>query len=151
MKKHIVILGFLIFISCNKDCILNYEIVDTRFSIPYITGQNEIIRQFDKTDYDRYELVNVYESEIPYIMHIIKSQIVLNKKASEKMKNKICNYGVQIAGFYDRYDKTKKIYLNFHYFMNFHESEDEILIGYDGKETKFEIPSDGGDSFFKQL
>ncbi|MFC5046034.1 hypothetical protein ACFSTE_05275 [Aquimarina hainanensis] len=151
MKINVLILFLLVFFSCKKDCSLSFEIIDTKFSNPFVSGQNETLRIIDNIDYDRYQLVNVNESEIPYIMRIIKTQILSNNKATERMKKNICNYGVQIAGFYDIKDKTKKIYLNFLFGFRFNESEDEMLIDHNGEETKYMIVHDGGDDFFQAI
>lgn len=151
IKNLIYPLFFLILFSCKKNCILDYEIISSKYSNPFISGQNEMIRIFDKIDFYRYKLVTVNESEVPYIMEVIKSQISLNEKATERMKNNICDYSVQIGGFYDVKDKTKKIYLNFLYGWNLNETEDEILIGSNGEETKFETVRDGGDYFFQAI
>ncbi|CAL2074542.1 hypothetical protein [Tenacibaculum sp. 190524A02b] len=151
MKNLIYPLFFLILFSCKKNCTPDYEIISSKYSNPFISGQNEMIRKFDKIDFDRYRLADINESEVPYIMKMIKSQIPLNKKATERMKNNICDYSVQIGGFYDVKDKTKKIYLNFLYGWNLKETKDEILIGNNGEETKFEIVNDGGDYFFQAI
>lgn len=136
--------------SCSKNCVLNYEIVETMYKIPHYSYQNEMWRE--KINYDRYELINVNESEIPYIMEILNSQISETRNATSNIIENLCNYSVQIAGIYDRKEKAKKIYLNFECgFVDFkaiNESE-EYWIGFDGKETKFSHPLDGGDCHFQ--
>jgi len=70
--------------------------------------QNEMIKKFDKINYDKHLLVNVNEYEILYKMEIINSKIPLNKRATERIRNEICNYSVQNAVFCDIKEKTKK-------------------------------------------
>ncbi|WP_229720530.1 hypothetical protein [Winogradskyella helgolandensis] len=138
--------------SCSKNCILNYEIVETKYEIPFYSSQNEILKQSENTDYKRYELINVYESEIPYIMEILNSQISETRNATNNIVENLCDYSVQIAGIYDRKEKVKKIYLNFECgFIDFKEinESEEYMIGFDGKETKFSHVLDGGDCYFQ--
>jgi hypothetical protein len=138
--------------SCTKNCILNYEIVETKYEIPFYSYQNKMIKQSEKTDYNRYELINVNESEIPYIMGILNSQISETQNATKNIRKNLCNYSVQIAGIYDRKEKVKKIYLNFECgIIDFKaiETSEEYMIGFDGKETKFNHVLDGGDCHFE--
>jgi hypothetical protein len=136
--------------SCSKNCILNYEIIETKYKIPHYSFQNEMQRE--KINYDRYELINVNESEIPYIMGILNSQIPETRNATNYIIENLCDYSVQIAGVYDRKKKVKKIYLNFECgFVDYnaiHES-DEYMIGFDEKKTKFSHALDGGDCHFE--
>jgi len=133
---------------------LNHEIVGTEYQVPFYKTQNEANRELEKVDYDRYELININESEIPYIMEIIHSQISDSKMATERMINNICNYSVQIAGIYDRNQKTKKISLNFQYGnIDFKEinSSDEIRVDVDKDMARFNYVYDGGDSHFQAI
>jgi hypothetical protein len=156
MKTNYLIIIVLIIsnFSCTKKCILNYEIVETKYEIPIYHSVNQTIKEIDKVKYNRYELVNVNEYEVPYIMEVINSQIPKNRRATKNIIENICDYSVQIAGIYDRKEKVKKIYLNFHCgYVDFESinSSEEVLIGFDGKETKFQHSMDGGDCFFEAI
>ena len=138
--------------SCSKNCVLNYEIVETNYEIPFYSFQNEMLKQSENTDYKRYELINVSESEIPYIMEILNSQLSETRNATDSIIKNLCDYSVQIAGIYDRKEKIKKIYLNFECgFIDFKaiNESDENMIGFDGKETKYSHALDGGDCHFQ--
>mgnify|MGYP000598528334 FL=1 len=86
---------------------MNYEIVETKYKIPFISSQNEMIKEIDNINYNRYELVNVNKYEISYIMEIINSQIPKNRRATKNIIENICDYSVQIAGIYDRKEKYR--------------------------------------------
>ena len=112
-----------------------------------------MIKKIDEIDYDRYELVNINESEIPYILEILHSQISESNGATENIKKNLCDYSVQIAGIYDKYDKTKKIYLNFEYGKADYKkiNSDEIRIDVDKDRVRFNYVYDGGDSYFQAV
>ena len=153
-KYLIVLLSCLLSFSCSKKCILNYEIVGTEYEVPFYRTQNEMIREHYKVNSDRYGLVNINESEIPYIMEIVHSQISKNERATERMIDNLCDYSVQIAGIYDRDQKTKKIYLNFKYgHVGFEENNasNEIRIDVDKDMARFNHVYDGGDSRFQAI
>ena len=155
MKRLLYLLIVLSIYSCKKDCILNYEIIGPEYPSPFITVQNELFKKFDPDiDYDVYKPINVNEYEIPYIMEMIKTKITEHKRATDRIKNEICNYSVQISGFYYVRSKTKKIYLIFDYgYIDFEgnkELEKKLEKEIDNEliDSRYLDVMDGGDTFF---
>jgi len=150
----LIIVSLISLVSCEKHCVLSHEIVDTKYEIPFFYFQNEIFREIEKVDYNRYELINVNQYEIPYIMEILNTQVAKDENATANIINNLCDYSVQIAGVYDRKEKVKIIYLNFNCGFTDYESinfNDEYIIGFDGNETKFDHVKDGGDCHFQAV
>ena len=141
--------------SCSKNsknCILNHEIVDSKYEIPFYSFQNKIFKEVQKVNYNRYEMVNVNPNEIDYIMSILNTQIAESKKATDDMINNLCDYSVQIAGVYDRVSKTKKIYLNLECgFVDYEYVNADVDFDNndDGTSPRFNFVYDGGDCYFQ--
>ena len=141
-------------VSCKKNCSLEYEIIDKKYVIPYYYGTNQILIETGELNYERYKRININQSEVPYIQEIIKNQIKDCKNATNFMIENICDYSVQIAGFYDKKKETKNIYLNLFYGNNwFNNFEDEPVPIYDsyGNLIRFYDVFDGGDHHFQAV
>ncbi len=138
-------------LSCKRACVLNNLIVETKYEIPFYTRQNESLKESGKIENDKFERINVNESEIPYIMEILNEQIPHISNATDRIKNNLCNYSVLIAGIYNRSTKTKSIYLNFSYGPEGYETEGEVGVDYLGNAKVFPIARDGGDSYFQAV
>lgn len=153
--KLIFFLFSLTFHSCKKSCQLSYEIVDKEYKIPFYQTQNKMEIQYRGLDFERYERINVDESEVPYIQEIIKLQMKNSKKSTDFMVQNICDYSVQIGGVYDKVEKVKKIYLNFLYGDNrlIKDNETQPIPYIDDEGNKIEIKfhhvMDGGDCYFQ--
>lgn len=106
-------------------------------------------------NFERYERIDIDQSEIPYISEIIESQIKNSKKSTNFMIQNICDYSVQIGGVYDKVEKVKKIYLNFLYgdYWIIQDDEEQPIPYIDDEGNKIEIKfhhvMDGGDRYFQ--
>ena len=86
-------------------------------------------------------------------MEMIKNKITKHERATDRIKNEICNYSVQISGFYDVKSKTKNIYLIFDYgFIDFDSNKElETEINSESINSRYLHVMDGGDTFFRVI
>jgi hypothetical protein len=145
MKYYTVIfcLCLLSFSSCQKKCNINYIIIDTSEQFPFFEGQNKIITTASNStqDYDRYYKIHVDEREIPHLLELVETQIHHQKLATDRMKQSICDYGIQIVGAYDR-NYQQKVYFLYFSLYDIFDSEDK---------DNFQHIYDGGDSVFSGM
>ena len=140
MKKIYLLLLILICISCESTCEISYTVLDTENQFPYFEFKNERHKSSSESviEEDRYTKIDIEQAIIKEILSNVRSQIHQQERATPKMKEEICDYGIQIVGANDHVTKQNVYFLYFIYGATFNDQE----------PREFWKINDGGDNIF---